>query len=394
VNKFTIFALSLSLGCACSKSNVVNTTNNNTYNNSTMIVGASGARLESSSGATVDIPANALTVETELSISEVLPTEAGVPSLPEIDGLAQRLRSPIFALQPHGQVFAGEVTISLPHDVDTPNEPGVTPQVWRAEPNGSWQPIESLSNLTNRVIVVTRNFSYYAVFSEPPLDCKEECGAGTVCGCMDGSLPPCPAAVFPSCIACETSTLVQIEREAWQRLTEAEHEMARCTPGVTDCEEHFVTFKKIRPKMAERDYDPVACGLPQEGTTEWTCPEGYYCDQQNGGCYEGSNADNICMAVCQSPVAMGASPMNGGPAWTAWMNASAALPETCLPPVQSRHCRADPLGRPLDSLNRRPYVPDADAGFCPNPVTFRFETSPVECQQAPSGDYYCAYTEK
>jgi len=149
-----VFALGAVL--ACSKTNVVNTTNNNTFNNITQVVGSMGARLESPGGAILDIPPGAVVVETELSVGEVSPDEMGVPTIPDM----RPLQSPIFALEPHGQTFADDITITLPHMITDPNR---LPEVWRADPGGTWQKLETLATPAGRIQVTSRTFSYYVV---------------------------------------------------------------------------------------------------------------------------------------------------------------------------------------------------------------------------------------
>ena len=150
---FSVFALGAVL--ACSKTNVVNTTNN-TFNNTAQVVGSMGARLESPGGAILDIPPGAVVVETELSVGEISPDAMGVPAIPGM----RILQSPIFALEPHGQTFADDITITLPHMIADPNR---IPEVWRADPGGTWQRLPTLATIAGRIQVTSRTFSYYVV---------------------------------------------------------------------------------------------------------------------------------------------------------------------------------------------------------------------------------------
>ena len=230
-----------SAGCAvaCSKSNVINTTNNNTYNNITQVVGASGARVQSPGGAVVDIPPNALTTDTELAISETFPNVEGVPMLPA----AKSLRSAVFALEPHGQTFAGDVTVTLPHTVSPAAEPGVTPEVWRADPEGAWEQVSIIDSVAARVQLTTRTFSYYAVFTDPPTsvvpptgDCPGGCEGGAFCGCDDGSAAPCGGDSPPaSCQQCSNSRAAMDEQTAWDAYQAELLTAQRCVQGMMQC---------------------------------------------------------------------------------------------------------------------------------------------------------------
>ena len=186
----TLFGLALLAGASCEKSNTVNTTNNNytTINNITQSVGLAGARVTSPGGAIADIPAGALTAEASISIGEVAPTAASVPALPS--GMA--LRSPIFAYEPHGLTFGGDVTLTLPHTAGTD-----AVQILRSDPNGAWQPLTGLGPLNGRAQATTRAFSFYAVFTggSGPSD-------GGVTGGIDacgGDRPPCAAGLYCAC---------------------------------------------------------------------------------------------------------------------------------------------------------------------------------------------------
>ena len=225
---------------ACSKSNVINTTNNNSYNNITQVVGPTGARVQSPGGAVVDVPANALTTDTELSISETFPNVEGIPMLPAVNGVPLSLRSPVIALEPHGQTFAGDVTITVPHTVSLAAEPGVTPEVWRADPDGAWQQITVLDSVAGRVQVTSRTFSYYAVFTAPaapmqPMgDCPGGCESDAFCGCAGGTASPCGDGL-PSCQACGASAAVMAEQMAWDAYQAELLTAQRCTQGMMQC---------------------------------------------------------------------------------------------------------------------------------------------------------------
>lgn len=187
---------------ACSKSNVITTNNNNTtINNITQTVGPSGAHLESPGGAILDIPPGALTADVDISIGEI--DLASAPAVPS----ELTPRSAVFAFQPHGQTFALEVTLTLPHRAGSP----ANVRVYRADPGGAWAPFPSEPPTANRVQVVTRGFSLYVVgevagggpvdagvvpFTDAtaPNGCASDdaCGSGAVCRCPNGLAPPCP----------------------------------------------------------------------------------------------------------------------------------------------------------------------------------------------------------
>src|SRR5690606_32656764 len=103
-------------GGGCSKDNTINQDNsvtNNTVNNLTQVVGPSGGEVIHPSGARIGVPSGALTEDTELSIGELPPANLEFP-LPS----GTQAVSTIFGFQPHGQLFAIDATISIPHSGD------------------------------------------------------------------------------------------------------------------------------------------------------------------------------------------------------------------------------------------------------------------------------------
>jgi len=94
---------SVVLGLAC-KSNNINSTTNNSVSET---IGASGGVLDGPDGIVVDFPAGAVPTSTEFTISTT-------NTYPDLQG--RTLIGPVFSLVPHGFVFAGSVTVSIPLD--------------------------------------------------------------------------------------------------------------------------------------------------------------------------------------------------------------------------------------------------------------------------------------
>jgi hypothetical protein len=155
---------------SCSKSNTVNQNNNNSSTSITEVVDAEGAKLLLPSGASVDIPPNALGTSVSLTASE----DTEDPQMPPLDVAQYEKLSPIVVVEPHGQTFNQEVIITLPHQGSDPSQVAVL----RADPNGDWAPVPVTAQTGAYVQVRTNIFSYYvAVAGEPIPDTRPDGGS-------------------------------------------------------------------------------------------------------------------------------------------------------------------------------------------------------------------------
>ena len=168
---------------SCSKKNNVDasTTNNDeTVNSVTRVIGPEGGHVESPGGAAVDIPPGALTVDTAVSIGELVDTSG----LPLPDGAVAE--SPVFAFEPHGQVFQEPVVITIPHDAGI--DASIT--LLRAPAAGAWAAVELTTQASKFVQTSHTSFSYYVATTNPPSGVGGKGGTGGAGGAGPGGTGP------------------------------------------------------------------------------------------------------------------------------------------------------------------------------------------------------------
>jgi formylglycine-generating enzyme len=132
------------------------------------VVGPSGGTVTSPSGASVEIPADALEKSVSIRISEL---SGEGPALPP----GRSRVSPIFAFEPHGLEFRREVIVTLPHSAGSAEVSMV-----RAAVGSDFGSIAVFSVTSSTVSAQTTSFSFFAATIE-------ENGAGGAPG--DGGTP-------------------------------------------------------------------------------------------------------------------------------------------------------------------------------------------------------------
>jgi hypothetical protein len=137
-------------GFACSSESTTHDVDYTTVNAGVQFIGADGGQFRSPSGASVLIPPGALAKDTMITIAEV---SSGGPTLPP----GMTAASKIFAFEPHGQVFAYGVIVTLPRTVFYAVDVGML----RAEPGGPFasMPVSAVSG--NLIQAETRTFSFF-----------------------------------------------------------------------------------------------------------------------------------------------------------------------------------------------------------------------------------------
>lgn len=146
-----VVGLSIVVGGGCNRTNNVDqSVTNNTANNVSKIFGPEGGHLDGPGGAELDLPPGALNEMVEITIGEVV---TGAPETP--NGLSDP--STVFAFLPHGQTFALDVTISVPH-LGGPNANVV---VFRADPGGEFEELALEATTDSIATVRSPSFSYY-----------------------------------------------------------------------------------------------------------------------------------------------------------------------------------------------------------------------------------------
>lgn len=118
-------------------------------------IGAGGGSVRGAAGASMLVPANALTMETLLSINNDV---ANAPSLPSGTSVA----SAVVQLLPHGTVFAQPVTINLPFDAST-LAPGTVPRLYKAQPNGAYTEVSPVTVSGNMLSAKVSSFSFFVI---------------------------------------------------------------------------------------------------------------------------------------------------------------------------------------------------------------------------------------
>lgn len=143
----------------CKSNNINDTTNNNTNNSSsTATIGPNGGSV-SLDGAEVKFPAGALSTNTSITLA----VAQNAPALPS----GYNLVGNVFAMEPHGIVFAGTVTVELPV-----GDAGAAALVYHATcPKGttsasscSWDTLITDAAIRgSQAVFATPTFSLYAV---------------------------------------------------------------------------------------------------------------------------------------------------------------------------------------------------------------------------------------
>ncbi len=119
----------------------------------TALIGAAGGTVTGPDGVQVVIPDGALDQPTTIGIAR------DGRGAPELGGL--RLISPVYAITPHGTVFAESARISIPYN-PADVAPGTQPIIIKSQPGGSWTSL--ISDVTgNSMAADTSGLSYYAV---------------------------------------------------------------------------------------------------------------------------------------------------------------------------------------------------------------------------------------
>jgi hypothetical protein len=137
-------------------------------------IGPAGGTVNGPNGSRVIIPAGALSQANAIAITA---SSAGAPSLPA--GLPAV--SQVFALTPHGTVFAIPVTVTLPFDpLAVPASASPSVRKTNAAQSG-WEPVASPSITGNEISVQVTSFSWFYVASTPPPELTVQVsGRGTV----------------------------------------------------------------------------------------------------------------------------------------------------------------------------------------------------------------------
>lgn len=226
---------------SCKENNITqNNTNNNTY--VSQLVGPSGGSISGPNGSVVIFPPNALTSNTQIGIRLVDPTAMERP--PALPSSVEAV-SDIFALEPHGQLFALPALIRLPHNANSDNV-----QLYRAAAGGTqWNAFSTSQQTTRDVTAETRTFSYWVVVrgGSRPIDPGTEIRAdgGTATGPFG---PPDAEASDPCSNPSPTLRDAQTTVIAFYREIDVGR---RCMAGVMpDCSGNFQGMDRGRPATA------------------------------------------------------------------------------------------------------------------------------------------------
>ena len=114
-------------------------------------IGPSGGTVNGFYGASVTVPAGALSSAVDIEIPR---DDTGAPTLPStgID-----VAGAVYALTPHGTAFSTPATVKIPFDSDLPTD--ATPVLYKAEPGGAFAPIPTTVN-GNFLSADVSNFSW------------------------------------------------------------------------------------------------------------------------------------------------------------------------------------------------------------------------------------------
>ena len=156
-------------------------------------VGAAGGSVTGPDGASVVIPAGALTAETTIRIAK---DSTGAP--PPLPADVVTPLSNTYALTPHGSGFRKRVTVSLPIEAGLAGADDVL-VILKAQPGGSWAIHLDARRSGDRVEAEFDGFSYYAVaklgksFATGPFAIQIANGAqpGQLAYTISGAMPLC-----------------------------------------------------------------------------------------------------------------------------------------------------------------------------------------------------------
>lgn len=138
------------------------------------IIGASGGTVSSSSGATIEVPAGALSGDQTFAIEE---TEESIPAGGALDGKVYRLK-------PEGVTFAKPVKVTLPVTVSTKK-----PVMLRKSGSAAWQPIAITAPGDTKLSAYTSHFSLFAVFqpTDEAIGCYAVIQGESTLSCASGT---------------------------------------------------------------------------------------------------------------------------------------------------------------------------------------------------------------
>jgi hypothetical protein len=123
-------------------------------------IGPNGGTVVHDTGASVEIPAGALTTAVEIRISTDTTSAPTIPATLQANGNA-------YALLPHGTTFATPVTVSIPFDAAL-IPPGATPRLFKAEPGGSFGEIPA-NVVGDKLVAQVSSFSFFQALGDTPL---------------------------------------------------------------------------------------------------------------------------------------------------------------------------------------------------------------------------------
>jgi hypothetical protein len=153
VSSFTACLLAATLSASC-KSNTLSNTDNNTD-----IIGPDGGEIDGPNGSKIKFPAGAVSKPTEITISVVSHT---VPNMPETE---------IYSLEPHGTLFGGTVTVSLPL-LDPTVKQGPSCDLYLNHAScdssgncGDWDGLVPFQIVNGNVVFSTSSFSLYVLLT-------------------------------------------------------------------------------------------------------------------------------------------------------------------------------------------------------------------------------------
>lgn len=152
---------------ACSGSNKSTTTQG-------AVIGASGGTVSSSSGATIEVPAGALSGDQTFAIEQ---TEESIPAGGALDGKVYRLK-------PEGVTFAKPVRVTLPVTLSTKK-----PVMLRKSGSAAWQPIAINAPGDTKLSAYTSRFSLFAVFqpTDEAIGCYAVIQGQSTLSCASGT---------------------------------------------------------------------------------------------------------------------------------------------------------------------------------------------------------------
>jgi uncharacterized delta-60 repeat protein len=124
-------------------------------------IGAAGGTVSHASGASVTVPAGALSQNVAIAVAQ---SNTGAPALPA--GLTPI--GSMFAFTPHGTTFAVPVTVTLPFD-PTAVPSGRTPALYKTNAQNAWERVSAATFGATLVTASITSFSHAQVVIEPLL---------------------------------------------------------------------------------------------------------------------------------------------------------------------------------------------------------------------------------